>query len=916
MGHGSFSPGNAEGGLTTLEEKSLGAYSKSGTGPIHGVVTPGQRIPGPGLYLLDVVPEGPPRWGFPNINDNAEIAELIACGAHLVLFTTGRGSVVGSAISPVVKICANPETYRRMSEDMDVDAGRILEGRAGIDEVAAELLDVIARDRGRPPDGERAPRAPRVRAHLQVERAGRPGLPADGSMTTRATFAGYERAALQPTVVHIGPGVFHRAHQAVYCDAVLRTGSPTGAVWGISLRSAAVRDALAPQGFVYHVVERAPEAGDAADVVRPVGALLGVDVAAHDVRGRPRPTDRRGGDRRDDHRDRARLLHRRPWWTPRSEPPRDRARPAGTARTPVAARPPPRGSRPPPRRRHRARSPSHPATTCRRTGRPPLGPSASSPSAATRRSPRGSMATSRSPRRWSTAWSRRRPPTTGTSCAATASSTPGRSSPSRSRNGCWRTSSQPVDRPGSERASSSSPTSPCTSRPSCGSSTPRTRRSRYWGLLAGHQLGGRRGRRPGAVRRDEGPARQRGAPDARRSARLGPLAAYAEQVLARFANRALGYTTAKVAADGSQKLPVRVMPTVRARLAVRRARTSMRAGARRVGDVHGRPSRRRLRRRGRRPLARSDPSRARTPAQAAPSRRRPRCSACRGFPRIAGPPSAPSAATSSSRSGGSGAAMCDGCSPPRPVARGPQRRRRRERMSTCDAPRHRPARAGGRDRSVASAAPLADALVRGGLAVRRGHAPHARRTRGHARRSPIARTWSWGPAACARAEQVDQAVEAGARFIVSPGLSDGVLDRCRDLDVPALPGVATADGDHARARRRPGGGQALPRRAPRRPRRRPQPGCPVPGHAVRAHRRHRPIGPRGVPAHTSGARRRRQLDGRARPHPVRPLRRDPAPDPGGRPRPPSRCGHERRPARRRPSGPPPSAGTTSSRSAR
>ena len=102
-------------------------------------------------------------------------------------------------------------------------------------------------------------------------------------MTTRVTFAGYERAALRPTVVHIGPGVFHRAHQAVYCDAVLRTGSPTGAVWGISLRSAAVRRALEPQGFVYHVVERAPEASDAADVVRPVGALLGVDVAAHDV---------------------------------------------------------------------------------------------------------------------------------------------------------------------------------------------------------------------------------------------------------------------------------------------------------------------------------------------------------------------------------------------------------------------------------------------------------------------------------------------------------------------------------------------------------------------------------------------------------------------------------------------------------
>ena len=66
-----------------------------------------------GLYLLDVVPDGEVRFGFPNISDNAEIVELIACGCHLTLFTTGRGSVVGSAISPVIKICANPDTYRR-----------------------------------------------------------------------------------------------------------------------------------------------------------------------------------------------------------------------------------------------------------------------------------------------------------------------------------------------------------------------------------------------------------------------------------------------------------------------------------------------------------------------------------------------------------------------------------------------------------------------------------------------------------------------------------------------------------------------------------------------------------------------------------------------------------------------------------
>jgi len=144
MGYGSFAPGNADGGLTTQEEKSMGAYAKSGDSPISGVIKPGDHPPSKGLYLLDVVPDGEPRFGFPNINDNAEIAELIACGAHITLFTTGRGSVVGSAISPVIKICANPETYQRMPDDMDVDAGRILNGEATLDEVGGEIFAKVA----------------------------------------------------------------------------------------------------------------------------------------------------------------------------------------------------------------------------------------------------------------------------------------------------------------------------------------------------------------------------------------------------------------------------------------------------------------------------------------------------------------------------------------------------------------------------------------------------------------------------------------------------------------------------------------------------------------------------------------------------------------------------------------------------
>jgi altronate dehydratase large subunit len=145
LGYASFAPGNADGGLTTIEEKSLGAYAKSGQSPIAGIIKPGIAPPRKGLYLLDVVPDGEVRFGFPNINDNAEIAELIACGSHVILFSTGRGSVVGSAIAPVIKVCANPETWKRMADDMDVDAGRILDGQATLPEVGREIYDLIGR---------------------------------------------------------------------------------------------------------------------------------------------------------------------------------------------------------------------------------------------------------------------------------------------------------------------------------------------------------------------------------------------------------------------------------------------------------------------------------------------------------------------------------------------------------------------------------------------------------------------------------------------------------------------------------------------------------------------------------------------------------------------------------------------------
>jgi len=190
LGHGSFAVGNADGGLTTQEEKSLGAYAKSGASPIVGIVKPGDVPPTGGLYLLDVVPDGEPRFGFPNISDNAEIGELIACGAHVILFTTGRGSVVGSAISPVIKICANPATYRNLSGDMDVDAGRILEGRGTLEEVGHEIFALTqAVARGEASKSETLGHQEFILTYKTFEPVGPACLPAGAAPLRRASAA-------------------------------------------------------------------------------------------------------------------------------------------------------------------------------------------------------------------------------------------------------------------------------------------------------------------------------------------------------------------------------------------------------------------------------------------------------------------------------------------------------------------------------------------------------------------------------------------------------------------------------------------------------------------------------------------------------------------------------------------------------
>jgi altronate hydrolase len=144
MGHFAISRGNEAGGLTTIEEKSLGALAKAGTKPIDGVLKTGERPPGSGLYLLDKVGDvAGDQLTHYEINDNDGLVSLIASGAQLLLFTTGRGSVVGSAVSPVVKICGNPRTVARMRDDVDVDASTIMSGREGIAAVGQHVLACV-----------------------------------------------------------------------------------------------------------------------------------------------------------------------------------------------------------------------------------------------------------------------------------------------------------------------------------------------------------------------------------------------------------------------------------------------------------------------------------------------------------------------------------------------------------------------------------------------------------------------------------------------------------------------------------------------------------------------------------------------------------------------------------------------------
>ncbi len=128
-------PGNIKGGLSTLEEKALGGISKGGTSSVNEVVRYGEAPKEKGLVIMDTP-------GY----DIESVTGMVSGGAQICIFTTGRGTPIGNAIIPVIKITGNKQTYEKMIDNMDLDISDVVYGRQSIKEcgemILKELIDV------------------------------------------------------------------------------------------------------------------------------------------------------------------------------------------------------------------------------------------------------------------------------------------------------------------------------------------------------------------------------------------------------------------------------------------------------------------------------------------------------------------------------------------------------------------------------------------------------------------------------------------------------------------------------------------------------------------------------------------------------------------------------------------------------
>ena len=128
------SPGNKEGGLTNIIEKSLGAVAKAAATTLEDVIAYAERVSSPGFVFMNTP-------GY----DPVSITGLAAGGVNLIAFTTGRGSAIGFPNVPVLKIASNTATYNRMRGNMDINAGVIADGAATVEEVGREIFDALLR---------------------------------------------------------------------------------------------------------------------------------------------------------------------------------------------------------------------------------------------------------------------------------------------------------------------------------------------------------------------------------------------------------------------------------------------------------------------------------------------------------------------------------------------------------------------------------------------------------------------------------------------------------------------------------------------------------------------------------------------------------------------------------------------------
>lgn len=127
------SPGNKDGGITTLEEKSLGCIYKGGSTPIVDMIDCAHAPEKKGLVLMDT-----PCY------DMLSVTAKAAGGCQLIVFTTGRGNAIGNPVVPVMKVTANGETFRRMNDNIDLDMSGVLTENVSLDEMADRTLRQIA----------------------------------------------------------------------------------------------------------------------------------------------------------------------------------------------------------------------------------------------------------------------------------------------------------------------------------------------------------------------------------------------------------------------------------------------------------------------------------------------------------------------------------------------------------------------------------------------------------------------------------------------------------------------------------------------------------------------------------------------------------------------------------------------------